>query len=172
VAPAPPPAPQPVPTSFEALVKLVEAREPILGAHLRNNVHLVHFEPGRLEFRSGEHAPADLAPRLGTLLHGWTGRRWLISLSNATGEPSLAQAAKRLAADRRLEAEADPLVQAVLKSFPGATIEAVREPAPAPATAAGGGDDAEPGYSAVDSDIVIDPELGEAEIPLEGDSET
>jgi DNA polymerase III subunit gamma/tau len=123
------PAPDlaPAPTSFEALVTLVEGREPILGAHLRNNVHLVRFEAERLEMRTTEHAPADLAPRVGTLLIKMTGRRWVISLSNAPGEPTLTQAARRAAADRLTQAQADPFVQAVLRSFPGSTVEAVRE---------------------------------------------
>jgi len=113
--------------TFEALVALVEAREPILGAHLRNNVHLVRFEPGRLEFRPTEHALANLAPRLTTHLSEWTGRRWAISVSNEAGDQTLAVRSKREAADRLAEASDLPLVKALLQSFPGAVVENVRE---------------------------------------------
>ncbi|HLI11994.1 MAG TPA: DNA polymerase III subunit gamma/tau [Alphaproteobacteria bacterium] len=130
VAPDPIPAAAPeegAPRDFEALVELVEIHEPILGAHLRNNVHLVRFEPGRLELRPNEHALANLAPRLTTLLHDWTGRRWTITVSNQAGAATLAEQAKRRAADRRAEAEHHPLVQAILQRFPGAAVERVRD---------------------------------------------
>jgi DNA polymerase-3 subunit gamma/tau len=119
--------PERLPESFEALVALVEAREPILGAHLRSNVHLVRFEAGRLEFRPAQHAPANLATRLTTLLSDWTGRRWAISVSNEAGAATLNDQAKQANADRLAAARALPLVEAVLKGFPGAVIETVRE---------------------------------------------
>ncbi len=116
------------PESFAAIVTLLgERREAILQAHLKNNVHLVRFEPGRIEFRPDEHAPRNLANRLGALLSEWTGRRWVVAISSEPGEPTLAQ--QESAADRRERAEvtAHPLVQAVMAAFPGATIEAIRD---------------------------------------------
>jgi DNA polymerase-3 subunit gamma/tau len=114
--------------SFAAVVALLaERREAILQAHLNNNVHLVRFEPGRIELRPDEHAPRTLANRLGALLSEWTGRRWVVAISSEPGEPTLAQ--QEAAADRRERAEvtAHPLVQAVMANFPGATIEAIRD---------------------------------------------
>ncbi len=118
----------PNPESFAAVVTLLgERREAILQAHLKNNVHLVRFEPGRLEIRPDEHAPRNLANRLGALLSDWTGRRWVVAISSEPGEPTLAE--QEAAADRRERAEvtAHPLVQAVMAAFPGATIEAIRD---------------------------------------------
>jgi DNA polymerase III subunit gamma/tau len=60
-------------------------------------------------------------------LSDWTGRRWALTVSNEEGAPTLDQQAKRRVADRVSEAEALPLVQAMLKSFPGATVDGVRE---------------------------------------------
>jgi DNA polymerase-3 subunit gamma/tau len=60
------------------------------------------------------------------LLGKWTGRRWLASVSNAEGKPTLAQLKAASADSLRSRAEADPLVQAILKTFPGAKLEAVR----------------------------------------------
>jgi DNA polymerase-3 subunit gamma/tau len=116
------------PENFPAVVALLgERREAILQAHLKNNVHLVQFEPGRIEFRPDEHAPRNLANRLGALLSEWTGRRWVVAISGEPGEPTLAQ--QEVAADRRERAEvnAHPLVQAAMAAFPGATIEAIRD---------------------------------------------
>ncbi|MEX0815677.1 MAG: DNA polymerase III subunit gamma/tau, partial [Dongiaceae bacterium] len=146
-APQSQPQPQPAapqPQSFAEVVALCgERREAIMQAHLRNNLHLVQFEPGRIEIRPGEHAPANLANRLGAALSQWTGRRWIVAVSGAAGEPTLGEQAAAAARAERAEIAAHPLVQAVLSSFPGATIEAVRglEPAAAPDIDPGEGGD-------------------------------
>jgi len=115
------------PQSFADLVELFGARrEPVLRGHLVANVHLVHFEPGRLEFRPSEQAPRDLAQLVGQRLADWTGRRWVISLASAGGAATLRQQTEATAARRLDAAAAHPLVQAVLDAFPGARIEAVR----------------------------------------------
>ncbi|HIJ63556.1 MAG TPA: DNA polymerase III subunit gamma/tau, partial [Rhodospirillaceae bacterium] len=116
------------PESFAQLVTLVaEKCEPLLAACLDSAVHLVHFEPGRIEFRATAAAPGDLATRLSSLLRDWTGRRWLVSLSRETGAPTLRE--QRLEQDLRRKEDAanHPLVQAVLAAFPGAAIEVVRD---------------------------------------------
>ena len=114
--------------SFAAVVVLLgERREAILQAHLKNNVHLVRFEPGRIEIRPDEHAPRTLANRLGALLSEWTGRRWVVAISGEPGEPTLAQQEAAAHQRERAEVTAHPLVQAVMATFPGATIEAIRD---------------------------------------------
>ena len=135
-------APRPDPQSFLEVVALfTEKREGVLHAHLLNNVHLVGFEPGRIEFRPGEHAPRDLATRIMELLQRWTGRRWVVAISRETGEPTLGEQEARARAQAKAAAASHPLVQAVLQAFPGASIEVVRGPlSDAPSVAA---DDAE-----------------------------
>jgi len=120
-----------VPATFQALAALVgQQMEPMLHALLLNNVHLVHYEPGRLEFRPDRHAPANLAGRLQKLLSDWTGKRWVVSVSNDEGAPTLNQQ-QRTSADRlRVDSETHPLVKAVQEVFPQASIVAVRERAP------------------------------------------
>ncbi len=118
----------PVPDSFAAVVALLgERREAILQAHLRNNVHLVRFEPGRIEIRPDDHAPRTLANRLGALLSDWTGRRWVVAISSEPGEPTLAELEAAAERRERTAVTAHPLVQAAMAAFPGATIEAVRD---------------------------------------------
>jgi len=99
----------------------------LIRSHLWSHVHLVAFEPGRIEFRTQEAAPRDLANRLGQLLGEWTGTRWVVAVSQAEGAPTLAEAAARRDSVLRNEVAAHPLVRAVLDTFPGATIAAVRE---------------------------------------------
>jgi len=129
-------APEPAPTSaaaamprnFNEVVALFDQkREALLRSHLFANVHLVRFEPGHIELRPTEVAPRDLANRLGRLLSEWTGERWVVSVSQAEGEPSLREQAAARDEMLRHEATAHPLVRAVLETFPGARIEAVRE---------------------------------------------
>ncbi|MGQ0665207.1 MAG: DNA polymerase III subunit gamma/tau [Pseudomonadota bacterium] len=127
-----PAAPAADPRSFPDVVALFEAkREALLHAHLVNHVHLVGFEPGRIELRPTREAPADLATRLAELLQRWTGRRWMVAISSQAGEPTLADLATRTREGQKAAAATHPLVQAVLAAFPGATIERVRgfEPA-------------------------------------------
>jgi DNA polymerase-3 subunit gamma/tau len=131
--PSPPPASavahEPMPRSFAEVVALFDRRrEVVIGAHLREHVHLIAFEPGRIEFRPAEGAPSNLANRISQLLGEWTGERWLVARSEAApGEPSLREQENRRERDLRNEVAGHPLVQAVLETFPGATIAAVRE---------------------------------------------
>ncbi len=123
--------PLPQPDSFAAVAQLfAERREAILNAHIRNNLHLVHFDIGRIEVRPTEHAPPNLTNRMGELLTMWTGRRWVVSVSREEGSQTLSQAAAREAERVLNEATAHPLVKAALETFPGATIEAVRDLGP------------------------------------------
>jgi DNA polymerase-3 subunit gamma/tau len=122
------PALDPVPQSFAEVVALCDKRrEALLRSHLCSHVHLVHFEPGRIEFRPAAGAPRDLANRLGEMLREWTGIRWMISVSEAAGAPTLRQQEEGRDQDLRNDVASHPLVRAVLETFPGATITAVRE---------------------------------------------
>jgi DNA polymerase-3 subunit gamma/tau len=134
------------PESFAEVAELfARRREAILHAHIRNNLHLVRFEPGRIEVRPSEHAPANLANRMGELLTRWTGRRWVVAVSQAEGEPTLTRQASAAEEQRRSEVEGHPLVLAVMELFPGATIETIHDVAaaadPAPEAEPSNGDD-------------------------------
>ena len=121
----------PQPQNFPEVVALFEHhREAVLRSHLWSHCHLVHFEPGRIELRLAEAAPRDLPNRLGQMLGTWTGARWVVSVSSKTGELSLREQAEQRARHLRSEAAEHPMVRAVLETFPGAKIEAVRELAP------------------------------------------
>ncbi len=134
------------PQSFTEVVELFEKHhEAMLRAHLVAHVHLVNFEPGRIEFRPGIGAPRDLSNRLGQLLSQWTGTRWIVSVSGEEGQPTLAEQAEAREASLRNEAAQHPLVRKVLETFPGARIEAVREIVGAEAAPAAIGDESAEG---------------------------
>jgi DNA polymerase III subunit gamma/tau len=130
-APVPAPVATPDPTSLAEVVELLGARrEAMLRAQLVNDVHLVQFEPGRIELRLGAAAPAELPNRLSRFLNETTARRWMVTVSGEGGEATLHQQAEDAEAGARAAAEAHPLVRAVLDTFPGAAIAEVRAAAP------------------------------------------
>lgn len=119
---------RPAPRSFEEAVALfADNREALLHAHLINDVRLVAFEPGRIEINQETGAPPNLANRVGALLTEWTGERWVVSVSTAAGGASLREQHDGRAAEIRAEAEANPVVRALLDTFPGAEITDIRE---------------------------------------------
>ncbi|MDO9458554.1 MAG: DNA polymerase III subunit gamma/tau [Alphaproteobacteria bacterium] len=127
-----PPVPEasahPIPRSFAEVVALAAQQRDIkLQTALTRDVHLVHFEAGHIEFRPGRSAQQQLAAQLGERLAKWTGIRWIVSVSNSGGAPTLDEQNLSVAQQRETEALRDPLVQEALKIFPGAEIVAIRD---------------------------------------------
>jgi DNA polymerase-3 subunit gamma/tau len=117
-----------MPQSFAEVVALFDSRrEAVIAAHLKANVRLVSFEPGRIEIRPTDSAPSNLTNQLGPLLGEWTGSRWIVAVSQAEGAPTLAEAEAQRESALRNEVASHPLVRAVLETFPGAMIATVRE---------------------------------------------
>jgi DNA polymerase-3 subunit gamma/tau len=127
-APTPGPALDAMPQDFAGVIALFEEhREALTRAQLWSQLHLVSFEPGRIEFRPEEGAPRDLASRLSQCLSEWTGTRWVVAVSQEEGAPTLKQQEEHRDTALKSEVASDPLVRAALDAFPGATIAAVRE---------------------------------------------
>jgi len=113
---------------FAAVVALVrDKKEVVLGMHLTDHVHLVHFEAGQIELRLADKAPAKLPNELGARLSEWTGRQWFVSVSTDQGAATMRDQSEKIETGRRAEAAADPLVKAVMETFPGAKIKEVRD---------------------------------------------
>jgi DNA polymerase-3 subunit gamma/tau len=125
--PAPEPARAAAPMVWQEVVALAHGRDPLLHAHLLHDVHPVRLAPGRAEIRVLPKAPRDLAARLTRLLEDAAGGRWVVTLSNEEGEPTLAQRSRDAEAARREQARQHPLVQAILDAFPGAVMQEVRD---------------------------------------------
>jgi DNA polymerase-3 subunit gamma/tau len=118
----------PGPADFPAVIALVrQQREPILETQLRNNVHLVDFTPGHIALRLDGKVASDLPSRLAAVLGTATGRRWVVSVSNEPGAPTLEEQARQAQQDRLDAVARDPVVRRVLDTFPGAEIRDIRE---------------------------------------------
>jgi DNA polymerase-3 subunit gamma/tau len=128
LAPAPIPESAPALRSLEDIAALAAANQaPILRVHIENDIHLVHLEPGRIEFRPSARAPRTLAGDLQQKLKDWTGQRWSVSIASEGGAPTLAEQKKSAKAARFESVMQEPMVRAVLDRFPGAEIVAVRD---------------------------------------------
>jgi DNA polymerase III subunit gamma/tau len=108
-----------------ALAKTKGAR--LLATQLENSVHLVSLERGRIEFRPERGASGTLASDLGQRLREWTGERWIITLASEGGAPTIHEQRQATEQARKDAVSQEPFVRAVLDTFPGAEIVAVRE---------------------------------------------
>jgi DNA polymerase-3 subunit gamma/tau len=94
-------------------------------------VRLVHFKPGNIEINPLPQAPRELGQDLMRKLKAWTGRVWIVAVSDEKGaEPFGVQ--RRAKEAREIEAIREhPAVKEVMQHFPDARIAAVR-PTPQP----------------------------------------
>ena len=127
--PAPPePAPPPVPRTWREAVALVrDQREAILHGQLRHAAHVISFSPGRIVLRFERGVPGDIVPQLRRVLDRATGLGWSIETGPDEGEPTLDAQGAEVIQFRRREAEAHPLVRAILNAFPDAQLGEVRD---------------------------------------------
>ncbi|MBY6260379.1 DNA polymerase III subunit gamma/tau [Azospirillum sp. 412522] len=118
----------PMPPDFRALVQLFsDRREGALYGYLMETVQLVRMEPGRLELKLRPAAPSTLPAKVGQFLTEWTGQRWIVALSDGPAQPTLADQDKAEKNRAWAEAQANPVVRAVLDAFSGAKIIDVRD---------------------------------------------
>jgi DNA polymerase III subunit gamma/tau len=129
--------------SFEDVIALAEARRDLkLKNALLEQVRLVHFKPGMIEINPLPQASRELGQELMKKLKAWTGRVWIVAVSDEEGVPPLG-AQRREKDAREIEAIREhPKVKEVLQHFPGARISAVR-PTAKPATDAGAPEEAD-----------------------------
>ena len=104
-----------------------EHREAKLKVHLEEHVSLVRFDPGgSIELSLLPGAPKTLANTLREKLNAWTGRLWVVALSNGPGAPPLGHVARERAAAEMRDIARHPAVAAVLQEFPDAQVAGVR----------------------------------------------
>ncbi len=117
--------------TLEDIIALLETnREARIAGELYQYAHLVKLEQktegenpiGHLEFRLKPEASPKLSQNLGKTLQEITGRRWLISLSEKPGQPTLAEQKEQAEREEIEEASRHPVVMDILKIFPDAQI--------------------------------------------------
>jgi len=114
--------------SLDALCGIIrDKRDMKLLYEVENTLRLVKFTPGRIEFEPTPDAAPDLAARLAGHLQRWTGQRWGVSIGHG-GQPTIAEQRDAAMIAARADALENPLVQAVMATFPGARIVDIRTP--------------------------------------------
>jgi DNA polymerase-3 subunit gamma/tau len=118
--------------SFPEMIALTaDKRDITMKLALERDVRLVRCEDGRLEIGLEPSAPKTLVHDLSRKLSAWTGKRWMVVVSQERGAPTLRAQADERKAELERSVENDPLVQAVLSRFPGAKVVGVTQSAPA-----------------------------------------
>ncbi|MEO8812217.1 MAG: DNA polymerase III subunit gamma/tau [Caulobacteraceae bacterium] len=126
-APRAAPAAAAVPQSFEQVVEMIGRRRDIaLKLDVEKYVRPIGFRVGAIVFEAAPGAPANLAHRLSARLKEWTGQPWLVAAEGGGGGETLLERQTRSLVADHAEALAEPFVQAVLKTFPGAKVVEVR----------------------------------------------
>ena len=138
------PAPQPGPTalagpqSYAELVELAGSRRDLIVQHaLKSSLRPISFADGRIEVSLVEGADPGIIQTLSARLKLWTGRNWMISVGTSTAElvPTIRELETRKVEEQKAAAHEDPLVRAILETFPGARVSNVtirEEEAPMP----------------------------------------
>ncbi len=119
---------KPNPQSYAELVTLAgEQRDLIVKHALESDLRPITFEQGRIEVALTENANPSIIATLSARLKTWTGRTWLVTVSSReTTAPTLREVREAVTRERFDTANEDPLVQAVLETFPGARVVDVR----------------------------------------------
>jgi DNA polymerase-3 subunit gamma/tau len=114
--------------SFAELVALAaEKRDISTKLALERDVRLVHCEDGQLEIALEPSAAKTFVHDLQRKLTVWTGKRWIVVVSQQPGASTLREQAERQREEVERGVAADPLVKAVLERFPGAKIVGVTQ---------------------------------------------
>jgi DNA polymerase-3 subunit gamma/tau len=127
-APAPAaPSSAPRLAAFEEIVALAGEKRDLQIKHaLEHYVRPVTMQEGRLEITLTPDAPVGFANNLSAKLHEWTGKRWVVVLSSQQGTATVSEQRKASQDALEQDVQNDPLVQAVMKRFPGAKIVNVK----------------------------------------------
>jgi DNA polymerase-3 subunit gamma/tau len=122
-APAAAPA-MPNPRSYAELVALAgEKRDVIVKIALESSLRPVSIGDGRLEVALVEGADPGIIQTLSARLKLWTGRQWMVTLkTDAVHMPTIREMRDERQEKVHAEAHQDPLVQAILETFPGARV--------------------------------------------------
>ncbi|MFD0917050.1 DNA polymerase III subunit gamma/tau [Pseudahrensia aquimaris] len=134
----PEPAPQPEPVeeqapayeviaTFEELLEAAERHRDIrFKMLLRNNVSLISFAVGHIELNPVGNAPRDMVNQISARLKEWTGENWMITVSEAAGAETIKEIEDAEREALVADAQADPVVNAVLRAFPKSKILDIR----------------------------------------------
>ena len=105
--------------NFDGVIKLIKAcRDLELLIEIENNLKLVNYQIGRIEFEPTPSAAENLASRLTTFLKEQTGSRWIVSVVSVGGGRTIKEENQKRQLMLEKEAMKNPIVRAVFDNFP------------------------------------------------------
>ena len=112
------------PKSYLELIALAaERRDVLLKIALEASLRPIAFAEGRIEVALTEGADPAIIQTLSARLKAWTGRNWMVTVSNrAPAGLTMREEQKQREAVAKATDHEDPLVQAILETFPGAKV--------------------------------------------------
>jgi DNA polymerase-3 subunit gamma/tau len=115
------------PPNFDKVVTLfAEHGEMRLYAYIQDHVRPVSFRVGHIVIHPGESPPPKLAMTMVRHLNEWTGRKWVVEVSDANGDKTVAERKTDKENLDKVKAAEHPRIQALLESFPESEVVAVR----------------------------------------------
>ena len=116
-------------SSFEDLIKLSSIKKEVELKHdLEKNVNLIKFSEGKIDIGFNENLGKNFVRNLSEKLLKWTGKRWLITLTKASGQKTFSER-QSIMAEQLLEKEKKGEVYKKFKNiFPdGELIEILKK---------------------------------------------
>ena len=116
-------------SSFEDLIKLSSIKKEVELKHdLEKNVNLIKFSEGKIDIGFNENLGKNFVRSLSEKLLTWTGKRWLITLTKASGQKTFSER-QSIMAEQLLEKEKKGKVYKKFKNiFPdGELIEILKK---------------------------------------------
>ena len=113
--------------NFENLIDLCAAyKENLLKYDLEKNVRLVKFSEGYVEFSFNEDIEKNFVKNLSKKLYEWTGKRWIITLSQEKGQPTIQETKLKKNLSEISEATSTEAYKKTLEAFPDAKLISVK----------------------------------------------
>jgi DNA polymerase-3 subunit gamma/tau len=111
-------------SSYKELIALAAAKRDVLvRLALEGQMRPVSFEQGRIEVALQEGTDPGIIATLSARLQAWTGQRWLVNVSSKPPEGLTLRQEQELRKEAaHAAAHEDPLVKAILDTFPGAKV--------------------------------------------------
>jgi DNA polymerase-3 subunit gamma/tau len=115
-----------LPQSFDAVVALIsERKDGELLYDVETGVRLISYTPGHIQFRPATGAREDLSGRLLQALSKWTDHRWIVTVGDAEGEPTVSEMRSERMQSLEQRVRKNPLVAAGLAVFKDAELRVI-----------------------------------------------
>lgn len=105
--------------TFEHVIEaLQDQKEMMLHTHCRHDVHILHFENGKIVMRIADNVPKTFLPHLKNFLDIQTDKKWHIEVVQIGGASTLVQQKQNIEKNLENLAKEQPIAKKILDAFP------------------------------------------------------